>query len=147
MIQLPPQSLLRETFDYNPETGQLTRLKPHGGRQCSNLNECDWSRYRMVRVQGQRYTIHRIIWMWMTGEQPGDLEIDHLNNNRQDNRWDNLRLVTKQENQLNRADTKQNGGLYQGSERQRERRAQHYRENRERLLAYEREYRKRRQGG
>ena len=147
MKRLPPRDELRRKFDYNPETGQFTRLGNNPGR-VANLNECNHSRYRSVRVNNERYLIHRLIWVWMTGTDPGELEVDHINNNRQDNSWNNLRLVTRQQKQLNRADTKQNGGVYQGSERQRERKAQHYRENRERLLAYEKKHRaKKRQGG
>lgn len=38
----------------------------------------------------------------MTGEDPSDMEIDHINNTRDDNRWDNLRLVITMENAQNK---------------------------------------------
>ena len=37
----------------------------------------------------------------MTGEDPRELEIDHINNIRDDNRWCNLRLAIRDSNQQN----------------------------------------------
>ena len=44
---------------------------------------------------------HRLIWVWMTGEDPGDMVIDHINQDGLDNRWENLRKVTKSQNNAN----------------------------------------------
>ena len=53
--------------------------------------------------------VHRAIWIWHNGEIPKGLEIDHINGNRKDNRIENLRLVTRQQNQTNMTKTK---GIY-----------------------------------
>ena len=122
---LPTKERLDELFYYDEFTGRVTRLTTHGGRQCDNLNTLPKSkRYRQVKVDGTCYLIHRLIWVMMTGEDPGDKEIDHINNITNDNRWVNLRLVTRQENALNRSDTKRNGGILWDSPEGRRRRYQ-----------------------
>ncbi len=44
---------------------------------------------------------HRVLWEKANGPIPTGLEIDHINGDREDNRLDNLRLVTRQENTKN----------------------------------------------
>lgn len=55
----------------------------------------------------EKIPLHRLIWLYMTGEWPkGD--IDHINGRRDDNRWCNLREVTRKENCRNRKRPKTN---------------------------------------
>ena len=91
---MPGQSYLQKTFEYDPETGIFKRI----GRKYKS--ECA-SKYRQVRIGKKKYYAHRLIWMYTTGEDPGELEIDHINRDTQDNRWCNLRLTTRGENQFN----------------------------------------------
>ena len=51
---------------------------------------------------------HRIVWEMHCGEIPDNMEIDHINHNNSDNRIENLRLVTKQENLKNKSKHKNN---------------------------------------
>lgn len=48
------------------------------------------------------YTIgvHRAMWAWFYGSVPEGMVIDHINNNKSDNRIDNLQLFTPQQNIL-----------------------------------------------
>lgn len=39
--------------------------------------------------------VHRAVWAWYYGEVPQGLVIDHINNNKQDNRLENLQLLTQ----------------------------------------------------
>lgn len=42
--------------------------------------------------------IHRVLWEAFNGRIPKGIEVNHINLNRQDNRLDNLELLTHQEN-------------------------------------------------
>ncbi len=93
-LPLPPLEVLQEKFDYNPETGILLRRatqKPAG-----YTNGRGWLR---VKIAGVHYKVHRIVWKMHHGEDPpANLQIDHINRDRHDNRITNLRVVTCKEN-------------------------------------------------
>jgi len=59
--------------------------------------------YAKIIIDKKYYSAHRVAWLIMTGENVvyPDFEIDHINGNRADNRFVNLRKVTKSENQRN----------------------------------------------
>lgn len=96
------QEELRRLFDYNPETGVLSRLVKTG-RNCSLgpvSSTPNNNGYILVRVGGRKHSAHRIIWAWMTGVRP-DIDIDHRDLNKANNKWSNLRLATRSQNQAN----------------------------------------------
>ena len=62
--------------------------------------------YRHVTWQGKVYKVHRLIYLLEHGYLPK--EIDHINGNRQDNRLENLRDVTRSQNQFNKSMCKNN---------------------------------------
>lgn len=90
---------------YDPITGLLTRLttsrngKFVAGSQVGWLNQ---SGYLETKIDGIHYKCHRLVWFYVTGEWPLHL-IDHRNNDRSDNRWDNFRLADTQENAVNQS--------------------------------------------
>lgn len=121
---LPSQEVLRQLIDYNPPTGALTwrarsecyfeasatRSAAHicalwnvryAGAEALNCASGGGERggYNEGTVLGQRVKAHRVIWKWMTGEDPE--QIDHINGARRDNRWANLRNVVWAENAKN----------------------------------------------
>lgn len=87
-------------FDYNPETGELrwkVGIPKVGGKLAG------WESAGYVRVcwGGMNVMAHRLIWRMVKGYWP--VEIDHRDRNRSNNRWENLREVTRSLNQINRA--------------------------------------------
>lgn len=120
--ELPSADYLRACFDYEPETGVLRWKERPLGHFASKRAWKAWNTrnagteagriihlgYRLVRLGAQFYA-HRLIWALVTGEDPGRLQIDHINGDTSDNRWDNLRLVTHSENQKNRKDNFRRG--------------------------------------
>lgn len=58
--------------------------------------------YRTVTIDGHMYLAHRVIWLWLYGVMPGvEVEVDHINRERSDNRQANLRLVSRIVNSQN----------------------------------------------
>ena len=57
--------------------------------------------YKRLTVNKKLTTCHRIVWEMHNGPIPKDKCIDHINRVRDDNRIENLRLVTSSENALN----------------------------------------------
>ncbi len=101
----PTQEELKEFFTYNPETGELLRCDGYIGR----INH--WG-YLIFNFGSVDYYSHRLIWKFVTGEEP--VQIDHINGDRTDNRWSNLRNVNHLENGRNQRKKKDNTSGYTG---------------------------------
>lgn len=56
--------------------------------------------YVTMSVGAKTYKAHRLAFLLMTGEMPKS-QVDHINGDRADNRWENLRDVPKLLNALN----------------------------------------------
>ena len=99
----PELQRLRDVFDYNPQTGVFTWLvstskKMKAGSTAGCLNAIG---YVFLCLDSRRYLAHRVAWFYMTGEVPAGL-IDHVNGQKADNRWSNLRQATPSQNQQNK---------------------------------------------
>lgn len=68
--------------------------------------------YWVIDLEHKRYFVHRLIYEMSYGEIPEDKEIDHIDGNRANNHIDNLRLVTRSQNQQNRKANKKTKGSY-----------------------------------
>ena len=60
-----------------------------------------------LRFRNKRYYAHRIVWFLIKGEQPPKI-LDHINNNTDDNRIENLRKASCSGNQHNTGKRKDN---------------------------------------
>lgn len=99
---------LKECLDYDPETGVFTwreredRSSQWNGRFAGKVaGYCGAKGYWKIRINDRARNAHRLVWLYMTGQFPHD-QVDHINMDRADNRWCNLREATNAENNRNR---------------------------------------------
>lgn len=101
-IPLPTQQELHELFDYSVITGELYWKKKTANRiKIGDTVGTVRGMYKATRVAGTQFLVHRLIWVWVTGEDPGALFVDHVNEDKLCNAWHNLRLATNAQNMRN----------------------------------------------
>jgi hypothetical protein len=132
--QLPDVETLRKLLDYDPETGILT-WKPRTAEmfeaderrsaehRCNNWNSLYAGKrafsgitnfgYCKGDIFKNRYLAHRIIFVMQTGRPP-TADIDHINGNRSDNRWVNLRPASRSQNNKNRSSSLKASSQFMG---------------------------------
>lgn len=103
-----------DILDYDPRTGAFTwRPRPvsefpdeksgrvwnsrYSGKAAGTKNAAG---YVKIRLGPKSLYAHRLAFFMMTGRWPS--LIDHINGDRSDNRWENLREATPLQNQFNR---------------------------------------------
>jgi hypothetical protein len=111
---------VRAILGYDPATGELRwsvdvpalnrkRIYHYAGTRADFKD----GRYRSVKINGERYKAHILIWLIVHGRAPTE-EIDHVNRNGNDNRLLNLREATRAQNQANRSKHKRNTTGFKG---------------------------------
>lgn len=128
---LPDQAHLLKLLRYEPDTGKIfwrardPSLMMASGSYSREARARMWNGmyagketglmlnsdgYPMVTLDRHPYRAHRLIWKMITGDDPD--VIDHINGDRADNRWCNLRNVTPSENCKNqRIGTRNRSGV------------------------------------
>lgn len=87
-----------ELFNYDPKTGLFRKRNTRGEWKSFDPYEDEDGYYRM-RVFGRQLPAHRLAFLLKTGDMPEI--VDHINGDRKDNRWKNLRPATSSENACN----------------------------------------------
>ena len=102
------QTILKEKINYDPITGIFKWIiKPSKRIKIGSVAGNSTSRYHKIEIDNVQYLSHRLAWLYVYGYFPIN-NIDHINHNPFDNRIENLREVTLQENQKNRSKNKNN---------------------------------------
>jgi len=98
---------LRHLFDY--EDGNLIWKINKGRAKVGDIAGSNDNRgYKQLKLNQVCYRLHRLIWLWHGKELLG--EIDHIDRNKFNNKIENLRIVSKSENQWNTSKS-ENGGV------------------------------------
>lgn len=95
---------ITKLLSYCVETGELSwRVARSNFIKVGDIagTTSDTCKYKQVSIDGRRYLVHHLVWLLHYGKLPSK-EIDHINGNRLDNRVENLREVTRSENNQNR---------------------------------------------
>jgi hypothetical protein len=129
-------AILAQVLRYEPETGKLFWRKRHADTFKSFKAAKRWNTrysgkeaftsfssggYMKGFVFSVAFKAHRVIWAIQTSSWPAS-DVDHINGERADNRWANLRLATRSEN-LKNAKSRQGAsssylGVYRDKRRQ-----------------------------
>ncbi len=96
---------LKELLDYDPATGIFVWKVDRGNNRVKVGSAAggggdDGRGYNRIMIDGKSYRSHRLAWLDVYGSFPPDM-IDHINGIRDDNRIENLRAVSNQENSRN----------------------------------------------
>lgn len=114
---MPAYSLLSRDLMYEPETGKLKWMRTARGRRRAEAGSLNKTTGRWtICFKGETYLRSRIAYYLQTGTDPGKLQIDHINHDPSDDRWSNLRAITRSANCFaRRAHNKSTGlkGVYE----------------------------------
>ena len=107
----PPIEDVLDIISYDPQTGSVTykvsisRSKQKG----DDASKVSSNGYLRIDVLSHNFVVHRLAFLFMTGEMPpSHLDVDHIDHNRKNNSWSNLRLVSRSENCKNLSLTDKN---------------------------------------
>lgn len=113
---LPSIQRLNELCDYSPETGlirwKVNERKRRAGQVVGTLNKAG---YLVCSIDGNLFYVHRIAWAICNGSIDHELQIDHINGDRADNRISNLRICDNAQNNWNKGVSKANSSGFKGA--------------------------------
>jgi len=100
---------LKEVIHYDLESGIFRwRVNVSSTGRAGNITGAKTKAgYIVIRLNRRLYLAHRLAWLYVNGEFPPNL-IDHIDLNKSNNRWANLRLCTKSGNSQNRVKAQSN---------------------------------------
>lgn len=111
--KLPERDELLRVLSYDHESGELRwRDRNDPGFNSASLSgkvagHLARDGYVRLYMRGVSYTAHRVIWKMVTGDEPPQY-VDHIDGNKSNNKWDNLRLASHAENKQNSTTPKSN---------------------------------------
>lgn len=93
---------LREMLHYDSASGHFTWISAPAGRKSLIGRRAGYFNcgYLSVMLDKRAYYCHRLAWLYMTGKWPTE-QIDHIDLDKSNNSWGNLRQCTNSQNQAN----------------------------------------------
>jgi hypothetical protein len=103
-LRVPLESITKEMVDskyrYDSITGAFSVANPHPYMPRRNPGTVSNRGYLMLNLCGRQCSAHRLAFLIMTGRWPEN-HVDHIDGNRLNNAWANLRDVKRQTNNEN----------------------------------------------
>lgn len=95
------QADVKHLFDYHPD-GKLIWKNPtnRAVKPGTVAGVKKPAAYSVVSISAKIYMVHRLVYLWHTGEWPQI--VDHIDNDKTNNRIENLRAATPEQNMANR---------------------------------------------
>lgn len=101
------QEYLKSILDYNKNTGvfiwKISKQRLRAGSVAGWVNP---KGYSSIQINGKKYQAHRLAWLYVYGSLP--ICIDHIDGFPNNNKINNLREATSQQNSFNRKISKSN---------------------------------------
>lgn len=101
-VKMLTQDILKKRLNYNEKTGVFTWKVNKRTNEVKDGDIAGWDHkgYVRIKIGEKNYFAHRLAWLYINGRFPNDC-IDHINHNKKDNRIENIREVTHQQNHMN----------------------------------------------
>jgi hypothetical protein len=110
------QDRLKELLNYDPDNGIFTwKIKTNKvniGDIAGNVSVA-LKGYVKIGIDKKQYWAHRLAFLYITGSLPKE-HVDHIDGNPNNNKWDNLRSCSRNENYQNRSRKKNSTSKYLG---------------------------------
>ena len=113
---LPDINRVKELVDYDKDTGFFTWKVYRGGKAKAGTpaGSIRSDNYYAICIDLRSYQASRLAWLLVTGEDPGHMDIDHIDGNPSNNVFANLRIATESQNCTNRKRRSDNKSGYKG---------------------------------
>ena len=104
---------IKDNLSYDPDTGHFWWKKKGFSRRFGlPVGHGSKNGYCRVGIMGKKFYAHRLAFVLMEGHLPE--EVDHINCDKSDNRWSNLRASNTKSNSLNKTAQSNNSCGYKG---------------------------------
>lgn len=109
------QDYLKSIFSYDPEIGIFRwEIKPARNVEIGDIaGSKNKHGYILIKIKKKHYYAHRLAWLYVHGIFPEN-KIDHIDRDKANNKIQNLREVTAQQNAFNRNSNKNSTSKYIG---------------------------------
>lgn len=102
---MPERAVIIDWLHYSPSTGLFTWMKEPAIMARDHLTEAGTTRkggYVFITINYEIIAAHRLAWVYMHGDIPEGMEVDHIDGNPSNNAIDNLRLATSSQQKMNK---------------------------------------------
>jgi len=120
MNKLPSLEDVKKQVWYDKQTGVFrARIGYRHHKVWRIVGNKETKGYLQIKIGERLYMAHRLAWLYATGQDPifYGMQVDHIDNNKTNNSFTNLRLVTNKQNCENRTLNSRNKtghrGVYQ----------------------------------